>query len=332
MPISSRDLVRRCLECKPTDRQPIVMHFGPYAARLQQLSYQKVATDATLLANSLQSAQRLFGCDGLIILADLTMEAEACGCRVEWRDDRPVVISHPLEGDAPDDIAVAGIGTFGRLAVAVEAARRLEAVIGKDVALLPAVTGPVTLAGHLRGPAFLAELQEESESALRALDLASQVTVHVAKQYLQMGIHLLVVFDPLLGRLDQKPFACAASNLRTLWNVADFFDARILLQTEISDSSGIEGLVGLGAAGLLLEGGAPLDEVTVLAGKRGQSVGAALPAALISGEVDELEQTVAAWRGSGTSPYAYVALCDIPRSAPPENVHAAARLLTAKEE
>lgn len=331
MPISSRDLVRRCLDCRPTDRPPIIMHFGPYAARLQQLSYQQVATDATLLANALQSAQRLFGCDGLIIMADPTIEAEACGCRVEWRDDLPVVTSHPLEGDAPADVAVAGIETSGRLAVALEAARRLEAVIGKDVALLAAVTGPVTLAGHLRGPSFLAELQEESESALRALDLAAQVTVHVAKQYLQMGIHLLVMFDPLLGRLDQARFPRVASTLRTLWNVADFFDARILLQTEISDSSRVEGLVGLGAGGLILEGGAPLDEGTVLAAKRGQSLGAVLPPALMSGEADELEQIVAAWRGSGTLP-SYFACCDIPRSVPPENVHAVMRLLRTKEE
>ena len=303
------------------------MHFGPYAARLQQLSYQQVATDATLLANALQSAQRLFGCDGLIVLADPTMEAEACGCGVEWRDDLPVVTSHPLEGDAPWDIAVAGIETAGRLAVAVEAARRLEAVIGKDVALLPAVTGPATLAGHLRGPTFLAELQEESESALRPLDVASQVTVHIAKLYLQMGIHLLVVVDPLLGTLDQVRFARVASNLRTLWNVADFFDARILLQTEISDGSSLESLVGLGAGGLVLEGGAYLDEVTVLAGRRGQSVGAVLPPALMSGGLPEMERAVAAWRESVTPPPAYVAFCDIPRSVPPENVHAAVRSL-----
>lgn len=331
MPISSRDLVRRCLDCRPTDMPAIIMHFGAYAARLQQLSYQQVATDATLLANALQGAQRLFGCDGLIVMVDPTIEAEACGCGVQWRDDQPVVTSHPLEGDAPADIAVAGIETVGRLAVAVEAARRLEAVIGKDVALLGAVTGPVTLAGHLRGPAFLAELQGESESALRALDLASQVTVHVAKQYLQMGIHLLVVFDPLLGRLDQARLPRVASSLRTLWNVADFFDARVLLQTEISDSSRMEGLVGLGAGGLIVEGGVPPDEVTVLAGKRGQSIGPALPAALMSGEAGELEQTVAVWRGSGTSP-SFFACCDIPRSVPPENVHAVVRLLRAKEE
>ncbi|MCJ7795532.1 MAG: hypothetical protein MUQ56_01975 [Thermoleophilia bacterium] len=332
MPISSRDLVRRCLDCRPTDRPPIVMHFGPYAARLQQLSYQQVTTDATLLANALQGAPRLFDCDGLIILADPTIEAEACGCAVEWRDDQPVVTSHPLEGAAPSDIAPAGVDTGGRLAVAFEVARRLQAVIGKDVALLPEVAGPVTLAGHLRGPSFLAELLEESESALRALDLAAQVTVHVAKQYLQLGIHLLVVVDPVLGRLDQARFARVASNLRTLWNVADFFDARILLQTEISDSSGIEGLVGLGAGGLVLEGGADLREVTALAGRRDQSVGAALPAELMSGEVHELEQAVAGWRGGGTSPYAYFALCDIPRSVPPENVLAVVRLLRAKGE
>jgi len=103
------------------------------------------------------------------------------------------------------------------------------------------------------------------------------------------------------------------------------------LQTEISDSSGIEGLVGLGAGGLLLEGGAPLGEATVLACRRGQSIGAALPAALMSGEVLETQQTVATWLAGGASP-SFFAFCDIPRSVPPENVHAAVRSLRAKEE
>jgi uroporphyrinogen-III decarboxylase len=332
MPISSRDLVRRCLDCRPTERRPIVMHFGQYAARLQQLSYQQAANDATLLANALQSAQRLFGCDGMIILADSTLEAEACGCAVEWRDDLPVVTSHPLEGDSPADIAVAGIETVGRLAVALEAARRLEAVIGKDVALLPAVTGPATLAGLLRGPTFLAELAQESDGALRALDLGAQVAVHVAKQYLQMGIHLLVVVDPLLGRLDQTGFVRVASSLRTMWNVADFFDARVLLQTEMRDGTNTESLVGLGAGGLILEGGTDLHEAMALAGKRGPSVGAALPVALMKGALFELETTVAAWRDGGMSPCSYFACTDIPREVPPENVHTVVRLLRTKGE
>jgi len=309
-----------------------MMHFGPYAARLQQLSHQQVAGDATLLANALQSAQRLFGCDGLIIQADPTVEAEACGCLVEWRDDRPVVTSHPLAGDAPGNLALEGVEAGGRLAVALEAARRLEAVIGKDVALLPAVTGPVTLAGHLRGPSFLAELQEESERALRALDLAAQVTVHVAKQYLQMGIHLLVMVDPLLGTLDQTRFARVASSLRTLWNVAEFFDARILLQTEIIDGSRAADLVGLGSGGLVIEGVADPNAVAEAAGARGQSVGVVLPSALMSADVRELPDTVVAWRDGRISPHSYFVCCDIAPSVPPENVHTVVRLLRAKEE
>ena len=95
---SARDLVRHYLEGRPVERSPIVLHIGTYAARLQHLSYQQVAGDPTLLANSLQSAQKLFGCDGLIVLVDDTLEAEACGCGVEWHEDEPVVVSHALAG------------------------------------------------------------------------------------------------------------------------------------------------------------------------------------------------------------------------------------------
>lgn len=344
MPVttSARELMRRYLEGRPTDRSPVVLHIGPYAARLQQMTYRQVANDATLLANSLHSAQKLFGCDGLMVLADATLEAEACGCEVEWRDDEPVVTSHPLagalsaaEGDSVaatvvvDGVVVDGIEGKGRLAVALEAARRLRAVVGTEVALFPVVTGPVTLANHLQGSSFWTHLDEAPERADRTLELAGRVMLRVARQYLDGGFEQIMISDPLLGRLHPVHLPRVAAVLRALWNVAEFYDAHVLLQTEVDDDSRLEGLRDLGAAGVVVHHGARTGTFGRQAGDAGRELVFGLPASLLEAGAVALEQAVAAWRSEGCGQGDLVACCTIPRSTPPENIHSVLRLLRA---
>lgn len=339
MPVttSARELMRRYLEGRPTDRSPVVLHIGPYAARLQQMTYRQVANDATLLANSLQSAQKLFGCDGLMVLADATLEAEACGCEVEWRDDEPVVTSHPLAGalsaaeadSAAATVVVDGIEGKGRLAVALEAARRLRAVVGSEVALFPVVTGPVTLADHLQGSSFCTDLDGAPERADRTLGLAGRVMLRVARQYLDGGFEQIVISDPLLGRLDPAHLPRVAAVLRALWNVAEFYDAHVLLQTEVDDASRLEGLRDLGAAGVVVHRGAGTGAFGNRAGDTGRELVFALPESLLGEGASALEQAVAAWRSEGCGQGDLVACCTIPRSTPPENIHSILRLLRA---
>jgi len=326
---AGRELVRRCIEGRPIDRSPVVLHLGPYAARLQQSSYQQVCADPTMLANSLHSAQRLFGCDGLIVLMDSTLEAEACGCDVAWHDDEPEVVSHPLAGVEPGahSLAVEGVENQGRLAVALEAARRLNTVAGKEVALFPAVTGPVTLASHLRGPSFWADLDESPDLAYQTLEVAGQVMVRVARQYLDAGFEQLLVSDPLLGRVDATHYPQIAAVLRTLWNVADFYDAHVLLQTDVSDDSRLEGLLGLGAAGLIADGHTEADRLA--SGGDGHScrIATGVSAALIEGDQGDMERVLSPLRAAGGRSGPLVACCTIPRSTPPANVHNALRIL-----
>lgn len=325
---SPRELLRAHLQGFLRDRPPVLVHLAAYAARLQQLSYQEMSSNPTLLANSIQSAQRLFGCDALILVADSTLEAEACGCEVGWREDQPVVTSHPFAGESPVPLVfpMEGLETRGRLAVALEAARRLRAVMPPGVALLPTVTGPVTLAGHLCGPRFMQDLTEARGSAGSALQLAGRVTIHVAKQYLEMGFEYLLVADPLLGEVDPAHQARVAACLRPLWNVADFFDALVLLQTAVTDPLALERLCSLGAAGLLVEGDIPPGEFGEAVGGPGGCLVVALPAALLTGAVEDVRQEVSAWR-AGCEPRSFFACCQVPASSAPENVHEALRVL-----
>ena len=283
----------------------------------------------------------------LIVLIDDTLEAEACGCVVEWRDDEPVVASHPLAGTAgPADagslteaVVLDGIEGRGRLAVALEAAGRLRSVLGKDVSLFPVVTGPVTIASHLRGPSFFADLDEAPEEADRILELAGRVTVRVARQYLDAGFEQIIVSDPVLGGLEPRHYPRVAGVLRTLWNVVEFYDARALLQTRAGGGASIEDLQRLTAGALIIDQDATADaaadrvdkRVDERAGERGRDLVFGLPGSLIETHPEAIEEAVGSWRSGVCSPGGLVACCTIPRSTPPENVHTVLRLLRAQQ-
>ena len=328
-PMTSRTLVERALQGKSTDQPPIIMHLAPYAARLQQQSYRQLAGDPTLQANAQQGAQRLFGCDGVLAPLDDTLEAEACGCLVEWRNDEPVVTGNPFATHGPVTVDLDGLERRGRLAVALEATRRLQQVIGRDVAIVPTVTGPVTLAGHLLGPGLAADLDTDPERGYQAVEAAMRVTVHMAKLYLELGGSALLIDDPLLGSLDPTYYPQIAGVLRTLWNVADFYDARALVLTAPIGDNRLAALAGIGAGGLVIQGDGPLAEVAAQAEAKDQRVAAGLPPELFAAPLGEVAATVTGWRGRVSPPRSMYVCARLPRAAAPESIQEVLRLLRA---
>ena len=67
-----------------------------------QVPVQRMYSDPTTLANSLQACQRLFRHDGVVLLYDTTLEAEACGCPLAWPEGRAPTIASPLAGSGAD--------------------------------------------------------------------------------------------------------------------------------------------------------------------------------------------------------------------------------------
>lgn len=88
---------------------------------------------------------------------DLQIEAEVLGCDLMWADDGPPsVASHPLATEMGDTPVVPCECTLpgpndGRIPLVCEAMRRVKKEIGDTTALYGLITGPFTLASHLRG-------------------------------------------------------------------------------------------------------------------------------------------------------------------------------------
>jgi hypothetical protein len=178
--------------------------------------------DPTKISNALRLVQGYFHLDGLFVYADPTALAEAAGCDLEEGEYPPRVKAlEPWPADAAQRLAA--ISQTGRVAVAVEVAKRLNILL-PDCLLAYVLTGPFTLARQLsgRGPAEL----------LQRPDLLSETTkgsLSVAKAMGDAGIDLLLVWEESLPDLTPENKKILGRCYSPLWNTARFYDLAPLL-------------------------------------------------------------------------------------------------------
>jgi len=233
MPTNSKELVRALFAGKPVSRPPFIPYMATAAAQFMQVPVKQMFSDPTTLANSLQACQRLFKYDGVAVLLDTTLEAEALGCRIEWREgEPPEVISHVLERKDPQSLDVSAIEAKGRIPIVLEAAKRLAQTVGKDVALLGVVTGPITLGKHLIGDDFIAALDINTQLSQKVLELSGKVAVALAKAYGELRFDAVILADSALALIYPVHYPKVQPLLKTLRNLVNFYDASLILLTD----------------------------------------------------------------------------------------------------
>lgn len=248
---SSKELVRSLFQFRDLSRIPFLPWMGRFAAQLEQVDVKEMLCDPGALSRALLNAQRLFGYDAIATVIDPTLEAEACGCSIEWGGpgDLPAVTGHPLT--EAKDLDFTGFEKRGRVPVVLEALKRINAIRGKEIAIVGVVTGPLTLARHLRGDALLSD---PTPDAAKTVALAGSVALKLARSYCEAGVDVIAIADEMLGQAEPSRCQLAAAPLRSIWNVVHFYNAHSLLVTRHARPEHVEPLLGLGADGVVLSG------------------------------------------------------------------------------
>ncbi|MDD3839976.1 MAG: uroporphyrinogen decarboxylase family protein [Clostridia bacterium] len=192
---------------KALNRIPWVPFAGVHAGKLTGYNAIKVLTDQDKLFESLVKVNEIYKPDGLPIMFDLQIEAEILGCELMWDEKAPPSVkTHPLElkDQIPDYIPKE---QDGRIPIALNVIDRLrkEGRV-KDTALYGLVCGPFTLASHLRGNNIFMDMIDKPEYVKELLDYASKVTVQMSKYYIQAGIDVVAVVDPLVSQISPIHF------------------------------------------------------------------------------------------------------------------------------
>ena len=254
---SSKELIRGLFEFRDLPRAPFIPWVGSFAAQLEQIQIETMLSDAGSLSRALINAQKLFGYDAIVTSFDSSLEAEACGCQIDWGDGEsvPKVVSHPLaEGVTVGDKNVSDIEKRGRLPVVLEAAKRIKAIRGKDVAVIGVITGPLTLTSHLKGEAFLTDFNQAAEEPTKVITLAGNIAIKLCRAYCELGVDAIVIADEMLSRVNPNTIQTLAASLKSIWNVARYYNVHSLIVSRSCRQEHIEPILGLQADGVALSG------------------------------------------------------------------------------
>jgi len=197
------------------DTVPWVPFAGVHAGKLMGYNAREVLTDGKKLLESLLEVNRLYDPDGQPVVFDLQIEAEILGCELLWSDQAPPsVVSHPLGSslEIPETIPDEN---DGRLSIVLQTMRAMKAAVGETTALYGLVTGPFTLASHLRGTEIFMDMFEHVEYLDDLLAYCARVAQTVSRMFVDTGMDVIAVVDPLVSQISPRHFRKHLSTVYT---------------------------------------------------------------------------------------------------------------------
>lgn len=285
--MNSKELFRTVCAGRPVPRSPFVPYVASAAARLMQTSVKQLYSDPTRMANTLQSCQRLFKYDAVAVLFDHTLEAEAGGCVLEWKDDGPPVVTSPAIADATQAVSFefGEVQTKGRWPAVFEATKRLIVTCGRDVPVFGVVNGPVDVAGLLTGGAVRSEMTS-------VVDKAGAACIKLVRTFCDLRVDAIVLADNGLhtGLTYFEPQISAT--LKTIRNVTRHYDVRLFLHSETIEPGTFQQCLTLPADGFFLGSETDVSALSEACSKLRLVCGASLSPRLLLGPSEDVEQAL----------------------------------------
>ena len=207
MTTHGKQLLLKTLRHEATKAVPWVPFAGVHAGKLLGHTAITVLTDGKKLLESLLEVNRLYDPDGQPVLFDLQVEAEILGCDLAWAEDAPPsVASHPLAGDHKTLPSTLPTAADGRLPMILDVMRQMKAAVGEKTALYGLVTGPFTLASHLRGTDIFLDTVDDPDFLHELVAYATEVAKRMADIYLDAGMDVIAVVDPVTSQISPRTF------------------------------------------------------------------------------------------------------------------------------
>lgn len=233
--MTPKETIFATLRHEETDQVPWVPFAGVHAGKLTGYNATEILSDGEKLLSSLREVNKLYKPFGLPVIFDLQVEAECLGCELTWADDAPPSVSkHPLEGT--EELEVPCRCTIptkedGRIPMILDVMRKIKGEVGDTVALYGLICGPFTLAAHLRGNDIFMDMFDDPEAVEDFLDYTCAVAKTMAGYYIEAGMDVIAVVDPLISQISSdhfeefmsKPFTELFAHIRDLGAYSSFF-------------------------------------------------------------------------------------------------------------
>jgi len=229
--MTGKELVIAAMKHEDLPAVPWVPFAGVHAGKLKGYTGREVLTEPRKLMEALLEVNRVYDPDGQTVVFDLQVEAEILGCKLLWAEKAPPSIaSHPL-ADTPQIPSRLPEKGDGRLPFILDVMRQMKQAVGQRTALYGLVTGPLTLASHLRGTEFFMDMMQNPEFAQALLAFTRDVVIRVSQYYVAAGMDVIAVVDPVVSLVSPRlfrnllsgPFSKIFSAIRSLGAFSSFF-------------------------------------------------------------------------------------------------------------
>ncbi len=200
------ELIKKAMQLEEVERIPWVPFVGSHAGELLGMTATEYLKSADNIVKGVNKAIELYNPDGIPVVFDLQIEAEALGCKLAWaKDNPPAVVSHPLkEGKTLADLKVP-CNCSERIAMSMEATRRLREQ-HPDLALYGLITGPFTLALHLLGTDIFMDMMMNPDEVHKLMRFCTDVAKMMAGNYIEAGADIVAMVDPMTSQIDPMSF------------------------------------------------------------------------------------------------------------------------------
>lgn len=329
--LEGKALVEAAIRGKKTHRTPWVPFVGCHAAALIGLDADEYLKSADKIVEGVRVAIERYQPDGIPLMFDLQLEAEVLGCSLHWaKDNPPAVTGHPLcEGVALEDLKIPQ-PTDGRIATSLEATRRVREM-APDLALYGLITGPFTLALHLKGTEIFMGMFDDPPSIHRLLKFCSDVAIAMANYYMDAGCDIIGLVDPMTSQIGPEPFREFVSPC-----VAPVFDA-IRQRGKLGSffvcghaQKNVPAMCDCRPDNISIDENIPLEYARDVCREKGVSLGGnmQLTAVLLLGKPEDAERNALECMTIGQQEGFILAPgCDLPYATPPENLEVIGRLV-----
>lgn len=203
-----KELLFQVLRHEKAERVPWVPFAGVHAGKLKGYTAKEILEDPDKLYESLMEVHKLYMPDGMPIMFDLQVEAEILGCKLLWADyNPPSVRKHPyMKGGIPTDDMIP-TKESGRIPMILDVMGRMKESVGNETALYGLICGPLTLASHLRGSDLFMDLVIDKDYVAQLMKFATKVAVRMVDLYIDAGMDVIAVVDPLVSQVSPESFA-----------------------------------------------------------------------------------------------------------------------------
>jgi uroporphyrinogen decarboxylase len=331
--MNGKQLLLNALQSKPVERTPWVPFVGVHGGSLIGANATEYLKNPEHVVAGLKLAAGRYRPDGIPVVFDLQIEAEILGCELAWAEETPPsVASHPLD----ENYDIAGLPEFsvqkGRMPQVLEAVRGTRVAIGGDIALYGLLTGPLTLALHLRGDDVLLDMFDEEDEVPELFDYCANIAIQMVDAYLDNGIDVIAIVDPMVSQIGPDHFAQFVTP--ALNKIFDHVRARGALSSLFvcgNATRNLQVMCETSCDNISVDENVDLAELATVARAKGKSFGGnlQLTVVLLLGDADDAKRDVVRCLDQAGEGVGYILApgCDLPYAVKPENLEAIAKLV-----